>query len=88
MSREKWESIGKDINRKYYHIGSDRGPIPAFIIFEDTYKWAESRIWELEGALRTFLEMYIRLVNSGDAGNWNPENDEEVIRARKALKVD
>jgi len=25
------------------------------------------------------------LVNSGDAGNWNPEDDDEVIKSRKAL---
>lgn len=40
---------------------------------------------ELKTALIKLLDSYVALVKSGDAGNWNPENDEEVILARKAL---
>lgn len=36
--------------------------------------------------LESFLDMYVALVNSGDAGFWNPEEDEEVIKARTTLK--
>lgn len=36
-------------------------------------------------ALRGILNRYVGLVNSGDAGNWNPETEPEVIAARAAL---
>ena len=40
---------------------------------------------ELYEALEDFIEMYVRMINSGDCGNWNPEEDTEVITARAAL---
>ncbi len=40
---------------------------------------------DMYDALQAFLETYVALVNSGDAGFWNPEKDEFVIRARAAL---
>lgn len=36
-------------------------------------------------ALQCFVDRYVALVNCGDCGNWNPEHDVEVIRARAAL---
>lgn len=38
-------------------------------------------------ALENLLSHYISLVVSGDAGNWNPEEEEEVINARRALQT-
>lgn len=44
---------------------------------------------DLYEALRSLLDSYLALVNSGDCGNWNPESEREVIAARAALaKVD
>lgn len=40
---------------------------------------------ELAGALSGLLEKYVELVNCGDCGNWNPEDEAEVIAARAAL---
>lgn len=40
---------------------------------------------ELVEALENMTERYVGLINSGDAGNWNPEKELEVIAARKAL---
>jgi len=40
---------------------------------------------ELVKALEGFLEMYCQGVNCGDWGNWDPEEEDEVIAARKAL---
>jgi hypothetical protein len=40
---------------------------------------------ELLAALEGFLAMYIAAANSGDWGNWNPEEDPEVIAARAAI---
>ena len=31
------------------------------------------------------LHRYVELVNSGDAGNWNPETEDVVIESRRAL---
>lgn len=36
-------------------------------------------------ALELLLERYVELVACGDCGNWNPETDNEVIAARKAI---
>lgn len=36
-------------------------------------------------ALSKMLEHYVSLVNCGDCGNWNPEEEPEVIAARSAL---
>jgi hypothetical protein len=36
-------------------------------------------------ALEILLERYVGLVNCGDCGNWNPEQEEEVISARAVL---
>lgn len=36
-------------------------------------------------ALEEFTEMYCQMINSGDCGNWDPESDKEVIKARAAI---
>lgn len=38
-------------------------------------------------ALENLLDHYISLVESGDAGNWDPEKEKQVIDARKALRL-
>ncbi len=40
---------------------------------------------ELLAALDELLASYVSLVNSGDAGSWNPETDAEVKAARAAI---
>lgn len=40
---------------------------------------------ELLDALKSLIDGYIELVNSGDCGNWDPETDKEVIQARAAI---
>ncbi len=41
---------------------------------------------QLKAALEGFLESYLVLANSGDCGNWDPEEEDHVIAARAALK--
>lgn len=41
---------------------------------------------QLRAALNGLLEHYTGLVNSGDCGHWNPEEETEVMAAREALK--
>jgi len=36
-------------------------------------------------ALKNLLDQYVSLVNSGDAGSWDPETEAVVVAARKAL---
>jgi hypothetical protein len=40
---------------------------------------------ELLTALQGTLDRWIDLVNSGDAGNWDPETEPHVIAARAAI---
>jgi hypothetical protein len=40
---------------------------------------------ELMKALQGMVDLYTTLINSGDAGNWDPESDKPVIAARAAL---
>lgn len=40
---------------------------------------------EVELALEKLLHKYVRLVNCGDCGNWDPETEPEVIAARRVL---
>lgn len=40
---------------------------------------------DLLEALRGMIEMYVPFINSGDAGNWDPETEPEVIAARAAI---
>jgi len=40
----------------------------------------------LTAALRGLTEHYVAMVNSGDCGFWNPEEEPEVIAARAALQ--
>lgn len=39
----------------------------------------------MEAALENLLDHYLQLANSGDAGNWDPEEEPVVIEARRAL---
>ncbi len=41
----------------------------------------------LRQALQALLKRYVELVNSGDAGNWDPEAEPEVIAARQVLAL-
>jgi hypothetical protein len=40
---------------------------------------------ELLEALRFILDRYVQLVNSGDAGFWDPEKEPQVIQSRAAM---
>ncbi len=41
----------------------------------------------LVSALRKMINHYTGLVNSGDAGNWNPETEPQIIEARETLSA-
>lgn len=47
---------------------------------------ANDRIKRLEEALEGTVKRFVDLVNSGDAGFWNPEEESVIIAARAALK--
>ena len=63
-------------------------PIKAIPLFDEkAIASLKARIEELEGVLRGMVDMYVALVESGDAGFWDPEKVDEVIAARKALEA-
>jgi hypothetical protein len=43
-------------------------------------------VQRLRAALEKLLDHYTALINSGDAGFWDPEEEPEVIEARAALE--
>jgi hypothetical protein len=43
------------------------------------------RLRAIEQAARKLLDHYVALVNSGDAGNWDPETEPVVAALRAAL---
>ena len=48
-------------------------------------RWLEGRLGETRGALAVFTDHYVRMINSGDCGSWDPETEDVVKLARKAL---
>ena len=64
---------------------------------EDTTTWIKEvalqqdklveQVSMLRNALINQTESWCELVNSGDAGRWNPEEDDIVIQSRKALEL-
>lgn len=40
---------------------------------------------EMLAALKAITDLYCRLAASGDCGNWNPDEDAEVIQAKAAI---
>lgn len=49
---------------------------------------AAPRTTKSEAALQDLLDHYVRLVESGDAGSWDPEREIVVQKARVALGKD
>lgn len=67
--------------RQYAKTGS-LNPVDCFLA---GYTARDAEVERLTQALDGMLCVYVSLVNSGDAGNWNPENEPEVKAARQAL---
>jgi hypothetical protein len=44
-------------------------------------------IQALADALQAMVDNHVRMVNSGDCGNWDPEAENQIIQARAALAV-
>lgn len=49
---------------------------------------AADEIERLRTALTGLLDRYCDLVNSGDCGFWNPEDEKSVKAARRALAIE
>lgn len=45
----------------------------------------DQNITNLAVASRRMLDRYLELAGSGDCGNWNPEEEEQVVALREAL---
>jgi hypothetical protein len=71
-TEERYEKLLADVNRE-----SER--------YNGMHQIAVMEIDRLRAALDGLLERYTGLVNSGDAGFWDPEGEPEVVAAREAL---
>ncbi|PKR56362.1 hypothetical protein [Thalassospira lohafexi] len=56
------------------------------IEFTDFHNECADENARLRGALDGALKEYVQLAASGDCGNWDPEEEPHVIKAREALK--
>lgn len=74
-AREKAERLLLKLNIRIRHLDRSRADERAKAI----------RIEQLEAALRETLRKWVELVESGDAGHWDPEKEPHVIAARAAL---
>ena len=69
---------------KQHNMGSVTNP--HYVVDADDMRDLERANARLREALEMILERYVRLVESGDAGNWDAEAEPDVINARAALK--
>ena len=69
----------EEANANYKLAHSELG---AHVLLLGAHKTALEKARE---AGQNLLTLYVDLVNSGDAGNWNPETQLEVIRMRESL---
>lgn len=58
-----------------------------YLVSADFARQLERELATLRIAAQAHLDRYVALANSGDAGNWNPEEEEHVIKLRRALKA-
>lgn len=74
--RYRVTTLGKTIAQTYYSSS-------------DKHAEADTRLIaaapDLLKALQVMTATYVELVNTGDAGRWDPEKDVEVIGARAAI---
>lgn len=79
MLRNRYEETNQELRRRVADCEAELATLKAD---------ADRREREAE-ALRkasiSFLDRYVALVNSGDCGNWNPEDEPQVQALRKAL---
>lgn len=67
-----WEAI-----KDYAERAEESDPSHASLVEE---------VERLRTALTTFVDEYVEMVNSGDCGFWDPEKEDKVVAARKALE--
>ena len=78
------------LRRDYYPHNLCRDDVP--MAYRMGYRDARHDAAELAlkadacvAALRALLDRYTDLVSCGDCGNWNPDQEDQVIAARAAL---
>lgn len=75
------EQVRKDAERSQHD--ADSRELRSLCAQRDHHRKDAER---LRAALAGVTDLYCRLINSGDAGNWDPEKEPEVIAARAALQ--
>lgn len=95
--------LNSDSKEKFEHILKEAGPAAALDWYEldgndnledsmvDSFSWDEIEVPDdnraLLDACKGMLDRYVGLVNSGDAGNWDPEVEPTVIACRAAIAL-
>ena len=64
---------------------ADHGAYPTNYVRSDMYEYQAATIKELTEALEAMTKHYVDIVNCGDCGSWNPEDELEVKLARALL---
>ena len=82
-SVDSWLALPDEHKRKWFALLADESSRKAKAIREADALRADVR--ELVGGLAVMTERYTSLVNSGDAGNWDPEEELEVRVSRALL---
>lgn len=71
------ENFGKTLSGALVLVGPEKEAGAKAIKYHD----------RLVESLERFVNFYCDAVNSGDWGNWNPEEDQVVIESRAALNM-
>ena len=89
---DEWETLAYDSVGDFMFQLPDDICIDSVVTAINSYDSSQELIAKLQADNELLREALIEqtgawcdLVNSGDAGNWNPEDDDEVIKSRKAL---
>lgn len=73
-----------------FYIARVYGPdailnLPYIVNAVNVYSANQARIVDLEAALSGLVKRHVELVESGDCGFWNVENEDAMIAARSVL---
>lgn len=92
QTKRQWTAEARKYSEEYW-VGESHyvvGPIDSWTGIITGFRHREDATLvaaapDLLAALDALLKRYSSLVNSGDCGNWNPEEEEEIIAARAAI---
>lgn len=80
--------VWSEYELNYYRRNGMPGHAPGYMRVVAIRHHSEPCLFDqLHEALKHLLEHYVELARSGDCGNWDPETEEPVKKARAALEL-